>query len=160
MFLPWQHIAGGFPSISRKGKKQLEPTSIQVLRGHPSLPILSHPIQQLANPGHHGLNHIQHLWLWFAIPLHTFHATNLLFMTHTHTPPSPLPSHTLLRLPGFEANLFAIVCALQCSVKVKHYQREYGIEDNWKSPIKLPVWLQWFQLQQLMVTFPFVSQQQ
>lgn len=107
--------------------------------------ISSYPKQQLANPSHHGLNHIQHLWPWFTIPLHAFQATNLLFMTHTRSPlPLTLHSHTPLRLPGFEASLFTIKCALQCSVKIKRYQREYGFEMNGQSPIKSPVWPQWF----------------
>lgn len=57
--------------------------------------ISSYPKQQLTNPSHHSLNHIQHLWPWLTTPLHTFHATNLLFMTHI---PSPLPEHPSLTL--------------------------------------------------------------
>lgn len=34
--------------------------------------ISTYPKQQLANPSHHGLNHTQHLWPWFSIPLHAF----------------------------------------------------------------------------------------
>lgn len=81
--------------------------------------ISSYPKQQLANPHHHNLNHIQHLTPWFTI--HYMHSTQLVsFLWPTLSP--LILTHPPKRLPGFEANLFTVKCALQRSVKVKRYQ--------------------------------------
>ncbi len=130
---PWQYIAPWVSIHIQKGQKTAGASL------HPQRPsIVFHLIssnlkQQLANQSHHGRNHIQHLRPWFTIPLHTFHSTNVFYMTHN---PNPLSCHTSLShsLHEFEANLSTINCALQCNVKVKHchYQQLSNISPSFQ----------------------------